>query len=98
MNIQSVAADIARRVPDMAKDTPLNNASVIAGMLCDFDEHQHTNELVTYIRSLEEKNRHLRALLAYIAYFRLPLGDTVWDRLDPVRQKEIFDITQTPFH
>ncbi len=33
MTIHTVAAEIARRIPEMAKDSPMNNTEVIERML-----------------------------------------------------------------
>lgn len=33
MNIHVIAAEIARRIPDMAKDSPTNNETVILNLL-----------------------------------------------------------------
>lgn len=35
MNIPIVAAEIARRIPEMAKDSPINNATVIENIIAD---------------------------------------------------------------
>lgn len=33
MNIEALASDIARRIPEMAQDNPINNANVIERMI-----------------------------------------------------------------
>lgn len=68
MNIQQFAHDLAARIPEMAKDNPINNANVIANLLfhecsrCDEPDKEcncECAELRRRITALEVENHEL---------------------------------------
>lgn len=63
LNIHTIAAEIARRIPEMVKDSPINNADCIANLLKPFDDevllHSFLRHDLAVIvgSSLPERNR-----------------------------------------
>lgn len=64
MNIPQVAADIAARIPEMAKDSPINNAHLIGQLL--FHECAGCYEPEKECLELRRRHVQLEALLAQL--------------------------------
>jgi hypothetical protein len=92
MSIQSLASDLAARIPEMAHDNPINNANVIQGML-ETEFASHHRQLIQDRKNLMETYRYdtkeLRDALRYVAYQRLTLGNTVFETLSDYQQQKV---------
>ncbi len=59
MNIPLIAADIARRIPEMAKDSVVNNEAVIRRMLEDEEKRTRHLEISVFFQYGYQMNNSL---------------------------------------
>ena len=73
MNITTLAAEIARRVPDMARDSATNNETLIAGLL-RAELERFTAEAIRRLEAAHPQSRLAVAVARYNAEFNACLA------------------------
>lgn len=61
MNIPLLAADIARRIPEMAKDSTINNEAVIAKLLQDEVSRTERRDIAVIEDALKHASNELQS-------------------------------------
>lgn len=60
MNIPLLAADIARRIPEMAKDSTINNEALITKLLTDEEKRTKRPDIAVIENALEHASNEVQ--------------------------------------